>query len=201
MLFNHHTFDEVLKENLATFCSDSEFSHQNLFQATKEIAIARLALQKQAEFYLKAVELLTILLENAASTLAGDPKIVHQILASIDSIEQKSIALIKSSREVTGLLGQAVNIDIDKAALSQMLIRLPTLIKQVIEDNTSDPQVAERIASSLDSKLSELMVAFRFDSTSLSPATVDGEVKGISFDQYSSLYNTVPSQPQTLGVN
>jgi len=185
MQYTTPEFEQVLSDNLALYTQPSQ---QNLFSTNREISYARYALTQQALSYQRAVELLSAFLESAASQEIN-AKLLTDVMVSINAIEQKSISLIRSVREVTSLLNQAVNIDIDKAALSSFVSRLPSLVRETV--NRIDPNLSDKIASSLDVQLSEMMVAFRFNQQTITQSNP----QGITFDQYAQLHDSVPNQP------
>ena len=188
------SFEQALQDNLALYTTQPDVSGKDLFQTHREIAYARYALTQQANTYAKAVEILSTLLETATEGAVHNAKLLTDIMVAINAIEMKSISLISSVRAVTELLGRAVNIDVDKAALSSMVLRLPSLVRETISSASNDPLLADKIAGSLDAKISEMMVAIRFNSVDYAGAALDGP-QGISYEQYVSLHDTVPSQP------
>lgn len=189
------SLEEKLNETIELYITDPiDYSDPNFFKATREIKLARYALQKQAEFYSVAVEVYTELLRTAAANAPSNAESLRNIMVAINQIELKSQSLIDSIHRVTELIGKAVTIDIDKAALSHMVLRLPSLIKESISKVSDNPELAERISSNLDSKISELMLAFRFSQPS-AIAEPSEQTPGISFEQYQNLFNSVPTQP------
>lgn len=180
----------MLKENLSLY-SDFADDSQNIFNATREIAIARYALNCQAQSYARAVEILTNMLDSLINSGAEDAKTLSSVMLAIQTIENKSKLLIESVKEVTSLLGDVVNIDVDKAALRQMLINLPSLVEETITTISDDATLANQISSTLSSRIDSMMVAFRFDA----PQTHKTQNDSNLLLQYSNLINSVPTQP------
>lgn len=193
MILQQRTFEEALEENLALYTELPDTSNQNLFQAHREISLARYALSKQAEAYAKAIEILMDVIDNSVNQ-SSNPKALTDIMMAINAIESKSRSLIQSVQQVTQLLGQAVNIDVDKANLSALILRLPSLVRDSITHVSNDTQLADRISSTLDSRISEMMIACRF-TTAFSPLEQQ-QSPAITLDQYSSMINSIPTQPQ-----
>lgn len=190
------SFDDQLAENLQLYVADSEIPHQNLFNIQREISIARYALTKQAEAYAKGIEVFFRCLEIATDEAVMNPKLFADIMVAINAIETRSQSLIASVQKVTGLLGQVVNINIDKAALSHLILRLPSLTKEAITQVSGDSLLAERVSSDLNHRVSSLMVALRF-SEDLKPVSEQQQESssGITLEEYTGLFDTIPSQP------
>lgn len=193
MPYQSKEFEQTLAENLALYTMQPDVSGKDLFQTHREISYARYALSQQAQSYAKAIELLTHVLDIHPSEVYSQPKLLTDVMVAINAIEVKSISLIRSVREVTELLGRAVNIDIDKAALSSIVLRLPSLVRESIAQISNDPELAQRISTNLDNRLSDLMIAFRFNPQQQTPES--SESVGITFNQYAQLHDTVPTQP------
>ena len=191
MIYQKKDFEQELQDNLELYTQDLP-SH-NLFSTHREISLARFALSQQAHSYAKAIEILLLILEAASEQAATNPKLFTDVMVAINAIENKSVALINSVRSVTELLGRAVNIDVDKASLSCMMLRLPSLVKETISQASGDTDLADKISGSLNSRITEMMVAFRFNPNSLQPHQ---DVQGITYDEYASLHDTIPQQPQ-----
>lgn len=195
MIQQSKTFEQVLEDNLALYVSDPDFPDQHLFKTHREISLARYALSKQAEAYARTVEILLTLIDRAIDRQdpTTNPQLLSNLMVNLAEIERRSSALINSVRSVTELLGKAVTIDVDKASLSALVIRLPSLVRESINKVSNDPHLADRVSSSLDSKISELMIAMRFTSVSGDGAQVAGAP--ITVEQYHGLINTIPQQP------
>lgn len=197
--FTKQSFEEALQENLALYTSSSP-SSPDLFQAHREISIARYALSQQALAYSRAVQILTTILEESVADLSTDPKLLTNIMVVINNIESRSEKLIDSVQKVTTLLGDVVNLDVDKAALRSMLVNLPSLVKDSITQISSDPHLADEISGALNSRISQLMIAMRFDGGAIidcvnNSNTSLNQRQGITYDEYSTLLNSVPTQP------
>lgn len=189
MIASNKTFDQLLEENLSLYTAFPE-QGQSIFSLNREVAIARFALSKQAEAYSLAVEILTELLYQVRDN-SDKSNSLTSVMVAIQSIEQKSQSLIDSVQKVSTLLGSIVNIDVDRAALRNMLINLPSLVKETISSIAGDSQLAERISSGLDARISNMMIAFRFDSF---VAPVGQQPQGIVLEQYSQMVDSVPTQ-------
>jgi hypothetical protein len=197
MKYTNIPFEKALAENLSLYCCEAPFHGKDLFQTHREVALARYALTQQANTYQFAIQLLTRMLEESTDSATTNPKLLTSVMVAINSIEQKSVHLISSVRAVTDLLGKAVAIDVDKAALSSILLRLPALVKESISSISDDPLLADQISSNLDIRLNEMMQTLRFNPDHLSSqASASGYSNiGITFDQYQSLHDSVPAQP------
>lgn len=195
-LIEKQDFEEALKENLSLYTSVPEAAGKDLFQTHREIAIARYALSKQAASYAKAIDVLFNMLalcEEAAKKAIDNEqrsKVITSVMVAINAIEQKSTSLISSSKQVTELLGYAVNIDVDKANLRALLCNLPSLVKDSITSIAKDPELAERISNNLNTRISDLMVAIRFSEESF---IQQSQPNGIIIDQYNNMMNSVPT--------
>lgn len=192
MILQQRSFEQALEDNLALYTELPDTSNHNLFQTHREISVARYALSKQAEAYAKAIEILMDVIDNSVNQ-SSNPKALTDIMMAINAIESKSRSLIQSVQQVTQLLGQAVNIDVDKANLSALILRLPSLVRDSISHVSNDPQLADRISSTLDSRISEMMIACRF--TTASSPLEQQQSPAITLDQYSSMINSIPTQP------
>jgi len=193
-------FEQALQDNLKLYTSaPEELDGGDIFQTHREVALARYALTQQAHAYAKAVEILNTLLETAAEKVNSDPKQLSHIMVCIQSIETKSAALIDSVHRVTKLLGEIVNIDVDKAALRNMIVRLPSAVRSTIEQLSGDNHLADQIASSLSSRIDSMMVAFRFNderSSGVNSSTSFQETETSTENlmlQYNNLINSVPT--------
>lgn len=191
MQYERDNFDEMLKENLILYSTFSEdIEDANIFNTTREIAIARFALNSQAKAYARAVEILTSMLDSLNGSEASQ---LSSIMIAIQTIENKSKQLIESVRAVTALLGEIVNIDVDKAALRQMLINLPSLVEDTISTISDDPNLATRISTSLSNRIDSMMVAFRFNDVTPTQSQRENNVSDGLLLQYSNLINSVPT--------
>lgn len=191
MQYERDNFDEMLKENLILYSTFSEdIEDANIFNTTREIAIARFALNSQAKAYARAVEILTSMLDSLNGSEASQ---LSSIMIAIQTIENKSKQLIESVRAVTALLGEIVNIDVDKAALRQMLINLPSLVEDTITTISDDPNLATRISTSLSNRIDSMMVAFRFNDVTPTQSQRENNVSDGLLLQYSNLINSVPT--------
>lgn len=187
---------QALQENLSLYCTQQEYNGKDFFQTHREISIARFALSKQAEAYFIAVDIFTHMLLEIQSQVSYDTKQITSILSILSNIESKSQSLLNSARQVTELLGKAVNIDVDKANLKSMLLNLPDLVQSSISQVTGNQDLAQQIAVSLNAKVSEMMVAFRFrDYTEQSQSEAGNPA--ITFDQFSAMINSVPTTIQS----
>lgn len=187
-------FEQALQENLSLYIAPQELNGKDFFQCTREISIARFALNQQAKAYYASVEIWTELLSNLSSQ-ATDAKTLTDINMILATIENKSRALIESSRQVTDLIGRVVSMDVDKTALRTMLFNLPSLVKDSITKITGNGELAENISLNLNNQISEMMIAFRFTEGKTDPSNQQQPI-GISFEQLDSMVNSVPSQPQ-----
>lgn len=191
MQYERDNFDEMLKENLILYSTFSEdIEDANIFNTTREIAIARFALNSQAKAYARAVEILTSMLDSLNGSEASQ---LSSIMIAIQTIENKSKQLIESVRAVTALLGEIVNIDVDKAALRQMLINLPSLVEDTITTISDDPNLATRISTSLSNRIDSMMVAFRFNDVTPTQSQRENNISDGLLLQYSNLINSVPT--------
>lgn len=186
-------FEQALQENLSLYITPQELNGKDFFQCTREISIARFALNQQAKAYYASVEIWTELLSNL-STQATDAKTLTDINMILATIENKSRSLIESSRQVTDLIGRVVSMDVDKTALRTMLFNLPNLVKDSITKISGNKQLAEDISLNLNNQISEMMIAFRF-TEGKTTLIENQEPIGISFEQLDSMVNSVPSQP------
>lgn len=193
MFGNSHHFEKILRENLARFTAPPDQTNIELFQVHHEISIARYALTCQAQAYHKAVEVFSLLLEQQSEQLLENPNLLTQILTNLSQIEMKSKALIESVQKVTGILGQAVNIDIDKASLASVLVRLPTLISNAITNISHDPELADRISTSVSVQLDDVIRKIRFEPNELLGTPNNSGTNGIDLNQFAALVNTVPT--------
>lgn len=194
MAYNNLTttaFEEALAENLSLYCSESPVPNIELFSTHREISIARLALSNQAKMYFLACETLQTLLQNAITS--ASPDLVKQIMIAVTNIEERSMKLIESSQRTINLLGSVVNIDVDKARLSALIVSLPKLVKEAITQ-LGDESTADRISLSLNNRISEMMCALRHSDVPL-PEEGTRSGPGISLQEYELLLNSVPSQP------
>lgn len=185
-------FDEALAENLSLYCSQSDVPLSELFSTHREISIARLALEKQAQTYFLAIETLNAMLENAMKN--PNDKILQTILVTVSAIEEKSAKLIDSAQRTINLLGSVVEIDVDKAKLRAMVVSLPHLVKDVINSVSGNSEMAESISLSLNNKISDMMVAIRFDERNAAVSGTGGESAAITLDVYRELINSVPGE-------
>ena len=190
MFGNSHHFEKVLRENLARFTAPPDQTNLELFQVHHEISIARYALTCQAQAYHTAVEVFSSLLEHQSETLLENPNLLTQILTNLSQIEMKSKALIESVQKVTAILGQAVNIDIDKASLASVLVRLPSIINSSIANISHDPELADRISTSVSVQLDAVINQLRFAEQ---PLLTNSPTQGISQDDFARLVNSVPT--------
>lgn len=195
-------FEELLQQNLSLYTTCTTENGADLFHATREISIARYALSQQALAYQKSVEILFSTLQTIEEIVTANPtdpavaNLRSQIMVSVNAIESKSKALIESSHRVTELLGKAVSIDVDKASLKTMLINLPSIVRDSIVRVSQNEQLADQISTNLSSRISDLMIAVRFDdSPAFSGATSKAPTSGISFDQWLSMQDSIPTQP------
>lgn len=187
-------FEEELRENLLLYTSSSPVSGKDLFQCHREIAIARYALSKQAETYATAVTILTQLLERKLPHLnLEDPNsanLLSAVMRAISDIEEKSQRLILSVQQVTQIVGKIVDIDVDKAALRGMLVQLPVLVKESINQLSNDPNLADSISSSLSEKITDFFSSIRFDTVSLDH---NSQSTDTILDQVDQMINSVPA--------
>lgn len=190
-LYRSLSFQEQLEDNLSFYTTPSTTPDQNLFLTHREIAIARYALSSQAAAYAKAIEIFTDLLDQKAN--CTDAKTLTDIMVLIASIEAKSTALINSVRQVTELLGKAVSIDVNKAALQNMLINLPSLVEKTICTVSGDISLAERVKIGLNNQISEMMIALRFEGGE-SLTQKDNDFN-LAYEQYLGMIDSVPTQP------
>lgn len=187
------SFESALQENLSLYTCDTPESSHNLFQFHREISLARYALSQQAAAYHKATQIFMAFLEDAENQQVS-PTLLTNVMQQLSAIENKSKSLIDSVQKVTSLLGQAVNIDVDKAALRTMLLNLPSLVQQTISTISGNPDLAQEISLNLNAKISGMMVALRFAESDATPMA-GGGATGITFDQFNNLLNSVPTQP------
>lgn len=185
-------FDEALRENLSLYCSASDVPLSELFSTHREISIARLALEKQAQTYFLAIETLNAMLDNAMKN--PNDKILQTILVTVSAIEEKSSKLIESAQRTINLLGSVVEIDVDKARLRAMIVSLPSLVKEVISSVSGNPEMAESISLNLNNRISDMMVAIRFDERNTPVVGNGGESAAITLETYRELINSVPSE-------
>ena len=186
------SIDDQLLEVMEKYSTPSPIA---LTSPHREISIARFALEKQFRAYAIALENLNALLEfqtQETVTHSGpNPQAVAtSIFTLINTIEAKSERLIRSAKEVTEILGNAVSIDIDKANLHSLLISLPALLRETVEHTTSNPQLASEISRSLTERLESLMHSVRFSNESLPQQQ---STPGITFEQYSQMVESVPT--------
>lgn len=187
---------QALQENLSLYCTQQEYNGKDFFQTHREISIARFALSKQAESYFIAIDIFTAMLLDIQSQVTHDAKQITSILSILSNIESKSQSLLASARQVTELLGKAVNIDVDKANLKSMLLNLPDLVQSSITQVTGNDLLAQEVAVNLNAKISEMIVAFRFrDYTEQSQSEAGNPA--ITFEQFSSMINSVPTPIQS----
>jgi hypothetical protein len=187
------TFEQALQENLSLYTSPSQ--SENLFSFQREVSIARFALSQQAIAYHKATLIFMAFLEDAENQPVT-PQLLTSVMQQLSAIENKSRSLIESVQKVTSLLGQAVNIDVDKAALRTMLLNLPGLVEQTIITISGDSSLAQDISVNLNNRISEMMVSLRFsDGREADNMLNGGQTQGITFDQFNNLLNSVPTQP------
>ena len=193
-------FEQALSENLSLYLQTAEIEDgANLFQANREIAIARFALTQQAQSYYQAIQILTTFLEAVQETQVQqfDQKMLSNVMTTIATIEAKSKSLIETVRSVTSLLKEAASIDIDKSALRTIVVNIPVLVKNSISKISGDDQLAESVSLNLNNSISELMTACRLDRDQLLPSTsTNMQEKGINAEQFVDLFNSVPSQPR-----
>jgi len=191
-------FEQSLQENLTLYLHQ-DIDEANIFQANREISIARYALTQQAESYFKAIQILNKFLEvaNLNSGNAIDKNILTNVMTAIATIESKSKSLIETVHQVTRLIKDASTIDIDKSALRTIVVNIPVLVKQSISRISGDDQLAESVSLNLNNSISELMTACRLDRDQLLPSTsTNMQEKGINAEQFVDLFNSVPSQPR-----
>lgn len=188
-------FEQALQENLSLYTLRPTFDSKDFFQCYREINIARFALETQAKAYFQAIEILTQILHNIAQQPNHTDRDITNVMQIISSIETKSKSLISSAKDIASLLGQAVSIDVDKAALRTMISNLPSLVQQSITTVTNNPDLAQQIAISLNSQISELMVAFRFADTTILQQS-DQSSEDVSLVTYQEMINSVPSHDQ-----
>lgn len=193
MEYKDEDFEKSLQETLALYVAPPDVSGRDIFQVHREIAIARLALNNQARAYAKSIEVLFQILDKIVnSPIADEGKAITNIMSAINMIEVKSANLIKSVKDVTELLGNAINIDVDKAHLRTMLINLPSLVKKSITTLTNDDQLADKIFCNLNSQITDMMVAFRFSDGSNGVPLLEDD-KGITLQQLNEMVNSVPT--------
>lgn len=159
-------FEQELADTIEQYCVNPSIDPQNLYNVTRELTIARYALNRQAEAYSKSVTILTNLLEKRFADMKLDDQKAAQLLASvmqsINYIESQSTRLIESVEKVIKLVGNASNIDIDKGALKTILVNLPSLVKESIANISKDSELAESVSNSLNQKITDFFVAVRF---------------------------------------
>lgn len=185
-----NSFEEALQENLDLYTLKPSQDHQNFFQCFREINIARFALETQAKAYFQAVEILTTILSNIAQQVTHTDKDITSIMQIISNIESKSKSLITSAQQIATLMHQAVSIDVDKAALRTMICNLPTLVQQSITTVTNNPDLAQQIAISLNSQISDLMISLRFADQTILQSSQQPE--DVSLLDYQEMINSVP---------
>ena len=201
-------FEKELEDNLALYTKHINTTSKDLFQCHREISLARYALSKQAESYAMAIDILMSILEKHRNTKFdakedGSVKILTNILQMIEHIENKSKALISSASQVTQLIGAVVDIDVDKATLSHMLINLPNLVEETVSDISGNKDMAQMVSIRLGEVISGLMSQIRFTESKLEHKSnsSDTNVESISLiqDQVTLMINSVPgsqnSQP------
>lgn len=182
------TLDEVLKNNLERYTSPSEYGPE-LFSTHREIAIARLALNNQAEAYHKAMTALQLVLDRAIQ--AADERSVANIFIAIEAIEKKSQSLIDSVQKVTSLLGQIVEIDVDKASILALVSQIPSLVKDTISIVSEDETLADRISGRLNERLMHVMQTCKWNQPEQQEAKPSGAV--INIDTFHQLLTSVPN--------
>lgn len=191
---NRSTFEQVLHENLQTYVCTPDINEANLFQTHKEISIARYALSCQAMAYHHAMKILLEQLDFCQGRLSDDPKLRTDIMTTLVAIETKSKQLIQSAREVTELLGKAVEIDIDKGALRTLLINVPSIIEKSVTRVSGNPELAKNISLSVNNQISDIMIALRItrdDDMQMQQTSSGGN--GIDVVTFQEMLNSVPS--------
>jgi len=191
------TFEQALSENLSLYLATPSNDDTNLFQANREIAIARYALTKQAESYYSAINILSTFL-NSSTAEKVDQNTLTNIMTAIATIEMKSRSLIETVHSVIQLLKDASEIDIDKSALRTIVVNMPVLVRQSINKITGDDSLAESISLSLNNQISDLLTACRLERDTLLPSTsTNAQERGINPEQFVDLFNTVPTSPNS----
>lgn len=190
-------FENELADTVQAYCVNPSIDPQNLYNVTREITIARLALDRQAQMYSKSVTMLTSLLEKRFADIKLDDQKAAQLLASvmqsINYIEAQSTSLINSVEKVIKLVGTASNIDIDKGALKTILVNLPSLVKESISSISKDENLAESISSSLNQKISDFFVAIRFSERGDTTISNQPQQMDNILDQVNQMINSVPT--------
>lgn len=177
-----NALDSDLDEVISRYSSKQPT--QNFFQTTNEIAIARYALDQQAQSYYTTIKALKLLLSSQIQDLTEQS--LGRIMNLLSMIELKSTSLISSAEKVSHLIGDAVQIDYDKASLQAVLLSLPSLIRELGS--------TEELAASVESRIDEMLSSLRFSEKS-THSLQRSEPIGITLEQYTSLLDSVPVQP------
>lgn len=180
-------FDQELEYVLNKYTAPSSHG-QEIFCSHREIGIARLAIEKQAQSYSSAVATLTALMQQQMSN-PDENAAASNTMMLLSAIESKSEKLIQSAKKVIELLATAATLDIDKAALHAVLIALPSLTREVILDAIGDTEQAEIAEKHLTDKINKLVNEHKF-----SPDKHQNSgTQGITYEEYETLYNSVPT--------
>jgi hypothetical protein len=189
--------DLALTETLARYVAH-EPQHQSLISTHREIAIARYALEQQANAYHRSVALLHGILE--AQSSQPSPSNTQQqaaqlssIFSLVQAIEHKSENLIESAQKVANLVGSAMNIDFDRMKLHSLILSLPHLLRDAISQITDDDSLTESAVNRLSSQLNDTLSALRFSASPTQQQPTGNP--GITLEQYTELLSSVPSQP------
>lgn len=193
------SLNDALKANLQEYISCNAASEEaalassngTLFRATREISIARYALEKQAEIYHR---LLSSLQELAVS----NPNL--ELLSSlIKTIEERSTRLVNNVNSVVKSLRYAQEIELahsansslDPAQVYAVISQLPVILENILLKVTNDAVLATEVTRYFGEELANLNTIFS-GSQNNGNSSNNNLIQGVIEEQYVAMLNSVP---------